>query len=90
MRSFLCPRCIGGRLFPESDIGESSYVCVNCGYRQVVSFDPRSVLLAKADTADVSRIPKKARGRRSIESSAFASLLNDLEISPITMWHGRL
>jgi hypothetical protein len=34
-----CPRCIGGRLFLISDIGEDLLECVNCGYRRVLDVD---------------------------------------------------
>jgi len=34
-----CPRCIGGRLFLISDIGEDLLECVNCGYSRVLDVD---------------------------------------------------
>jgi len=35
-----CPRC-GGRLFVEQDARDIEQMCICCGYRKVISRDPR-------------------------------------------------
>lgn len=85
-----CKRCIGGKMYVERDLGEISYVCINCGYRIILDQDINIISLTRSNLLK-SQLSRKIQSRRShIESSAFLFQLNNVEIRPITRWNQRV